>query len=161
MKRSVSIMTLLGLLFSSIPFMVGLPFFGYGVYKVYDTNKKLQGAVETEGIVVDNDLQLFSDGTSSYVPVVKFTTETGESIRFTDGVGSIPPDFDEGETVKVVYQPENPREAYINTWFRLWFGSVIWLIIGAIPMIVGLVILGGSVGLGVLSGRNKNRNGEY
>ena len=140
MKRSSKLVYQIGLLFSSIPFLISLPFFGFGVYKVVDTYIKLQGTIETEGMVVDNDLELFADGGSAYVPVVRFTSESGEIVRFTDSVGSIPPAYEEGEKVKVLYHPDDPKEAYIKTWFRLWFGSVIWLLVGILPVTIDQIV---------------------
>jgi hypothetical protein len=55
--------------------------------------------------------------------VVQFTTVEGESLTFTDAVGSSPPKYSEGDTVKVMYPPDKPGAARIPSWFRMWFLS--------------------------------------
>ncbi len=50
---------------------------------------------------------------TTYKPVVEFTTAAGQQITFTDPVGTSPPAYKPGDTVDVVYAPDQPQGAKI------------------------------------------------
>jgi len=86
--------------------------------------------------VVDNAYIVTNDnGTESgaYYPVVEFTVAE-DRVRFQDGVGSLPPDYEEGEAVEVLYERDNPREARIRSWKRLWLAPTIFVAVGLLPV---------------------------
>lgn len=121
-----------------------LPFFGVGLYEAYKSNSEISGFVHTEGTVVGNSyVNRYEDGNVSgaYQPEVEFTLPTGEKKRFTDGIGSLPPDYETGEKVEVIYNPNDPRDAHINSWKRIWFAPVLFMAIGLVPFTIGAVIL--------------------
>ncbi|MCC9016247.1 DUF3592 domain-containing protein [Flavobacterium lipolyticum] len=51
---------------------------------------------------------------SLYYPHVSFVTKSGEPIDFTSTVGSSLPNYMEGSSVKVLYDPTNPNKAEID-----------------------------------------------
>ena len=55
-----------------------------------------------------------SDATIMYYPVVGFIAEGGEAVRFTDKFGTSTPLYQSGETVKVLYDPEQSDKAMID-----------------------------------------------
>ena len=146
---------LIGLFAFLIPFLFGFPFFGFGAYEFYKTDRMVRSSVETEGIVVGN----YYDAATDYMPEVKFTTEDGEMVRFTDKIGSYPPAFEVGETVSVLYDPVNVRDARINRWFRIWFVPVLFLTIGALPGLLGFGLFMGIQGISFLSRRARQKQG--
>ena len=58
---------------------------------------------------------------SSYNPVFSFTTTDGRTIEAEDSLGSNPPQFRVGQSVNVLYDPNNPNRARINKWSNLYF----------------------------------------
>jgi hypothetical protein len=92
-------------------------------------------AAKAEGTVVDFERRSSKGGTS-YAPVFAFTAADGATRRFTtSGSG----DYKKGESVEVLYDPQNPEDARLNTFMELWFGS---LAVGAF----GLLCLGAGIG---------------
>jgi hypothetical protein len=63
-----------------------------------------------------------SEGSSyTYYPFIQFTTEYGESVEFRSNTGSNPPMYRSGDTVTVLYDPENPRaKARIDSGWLNW-----------------------------------------
>ncbi len=50
---------------------------------------------------------------TTFKPVVEFTTSAGKQVAFTDSVGESPAAYKPGDTVDVVYAPDNPEGAKI------------------------------------------------
>ena len=130
----------------SIPIlMISIPFFCIGAYEgweVWDHNNTYTLAA---GTVVDNAYISHTDPEDSarvdyaYHPVVTFHTGTGKTETFTDGVGALPPKYDEGDIIQVLYNPENPDEAQIKSW-EMWFPPILFMFIGVLPVLILLVI---------------------
>jgi hypothetical protein len=81
-------------------------------------------ATRTEGKVVALDAHRSSGRRhrTTYRPVFEFKDSQGTTHHVTERVGSNPAAFDRGETVTVLYNPENPAEAHIKGFTTLWFG---------------------------------------
>jgi hypothetical protein len=62
-------------------------------------------------------------------------------VRFTDDVGSLPPDYEEGASVNAIYNPANVREARIKSWRRLWLAPTLLCFVGLLPILVGISAL--------------------
>jgi hypothetical protein len=54
----------------------------------------------------------------SYRAVVEFTAANGATIRFTSSVSSNPRPAQVGDHVDVRYNPDNPQDAAINTYWQ-------------------------------------------
>jgi hypothetical protein len=133
----------IGLAIIGLCLLVGLPFVYIGAGEALDTRRVVERYVAVEGVVVDNRLGVAGDGGQSYYPVVEFTTRDGgrdgaRSVRFSDGIGSFPPDYEIGDRVAVLYDPDNPQDARIHSWKRLWFAPALIMGIGALPIVAGL-----------------------
>lgn len=70
--------------------------------------------------VVDNHHANDSDGDTMYTPVVEFRTEKRERIKIELRYSLSKPTRI-GKQIKVIYDPVNPREAEVNSFFRLVF----------------------------------------
>lgn len=119
--------------------VVGCPFFGIGAYEAWQARLEAQTFVAVTGTVVDNSYQTtVQDGVESgaYFPVVSFIPVDGAPVRFTDGVGSLPPDYEVGESVPVLYDPADPQKARLNSWKRVWFVPTLLMSIGGLPFLV-------------------------
>jgi hypothetical protein len=102
------------------------------------------------GVVLEN---VWSSGSRnmSYSPRVEFRTASGRVVHFVSRVSSQPPAFREGESVKVLYDPDDPTNASIDSFFEQWFGS---LILGGLGLVFALV---GGIWLSVVA-RSKRLN---
>lgn len=123
--------------------LVGSPFLIIGLYEIYKTERQLRGFIVARGVVVGNSYATINDSgnvSGAYYPVVEFLDERGEKVRFTDGIGSLPPDYDVGASVYVIYNPLQVKEARIKSWKRLWFAQTLLCFIGLLPILIGLCV---------------------
>ena len=77
----------------------------------------------------------------SYAPVFSFVARDGQSYAVDSGSSSNPPGFAVGETVRVLYDPANPTDAKIDTFFQIWVLPIVFGILGGIFTLVGLTLL--------------------
>jgi hypothetical protein len=61
-------------------------------------------------------------------------------VEFRSKISSSDP-FAVGATVPVRYNPADPSDASIDTWFRLWGFPLIFLAVGVLEMCVGMIFL--------------------
>ena len=111
----------------------GLPFICVGLYEAAETQGAVRRGSAAQGTVVDNRYQTVTGGTNvsgAYHPIVEFITAEGRRVRFTDGIGTLPPDYAIGAPVRVLYDPADFQAA------RLWFAPTLFLVIGALPVTV-------------------------
>lgn len=111
-----------------------------GTLLVYqNTQSFLATAHVTNGTVIDLVSSRSNNGTT-YAPVVVFYTQDAKEIVFTSSSGSNPASFDINERVEVLYQPETPNDAKINSFFSLWGLCMIMGFLGFTFFAVGLGI---------------------
>ena len=84
--------------------------------------------VETSGRVVD-----VREGCIT----VEFMTQAQRRVEFTGSVCQKPPVFARGEPVSVLYAPQDPARASINTFAQNWFVSLFFAGMGLISSLVG------------------------
>ena len=101
---------------------VGLIVGGY--YAQEDMRERIEMGVNAQGEVVDmrQKRSSSSDGGTSYTyhAIVHFTDLSGRSVRFEDSMGSSHPMMKVGDAVKVLYVPDNPRDAIIDRGIFNW-----------------------------------------
>lgn len=118
-------------------FIVGLSLTAGGINSAVDTRDFIAVAARADGEVVRLERRMGSDDSSTYYPVVRFQSPNRqEAIEFESGSGSNPPAFEEGEVVAVLYHPEYPRNAKIDSFFQLWGLAVILGGIGIVFVII-------------------------
>ena len=121
-----------------------LPFLGVGLYEVYESKRELDSFQHTVGRVTGNTYsQTNIDGNVSgaYHPEVEFADANGKKIRFTDGIGSLPPDYETGAEVEVIFNPEAPEKARLYSWKRFWLAPSIFIAVGLLPMIIAFILM--------------------
>lgn len=123
--------------FVGVFLLVGLGMLGGAGYLFVDTRHDIATGVGAEGVVIDLIAERDSDGDDVYYPRVRFATPAGEPVEFTGSVGSSPPAFDIGEAVAVLYNPSDPRDARIDSFFQLWFAPLILGFLGLVFTAVG------------------------
>lgn len=115
------------------------------------TRSFLAHAQQTTGTVVELlEVRDKDDGSSTWKPVVRFTSRDGSDITFAASFSSKPAPYDVGESVEVLYLPDDPNEARIKGFASLWLGTAI---LGG----MGLVFAGICAGilLGTRAGEKK------
>ena len=138
LKRSLSMVDSLP---SLLILAFAIPFLWIGVSEAREAQVKLASYAVAEGIVVDNnylssqDLEDSSRETWAYYPIVTFTTGDGNSVTFTDGVGTFPPEYEEGDGIQVLYDLQDPHDATIKSWGRIWMGPIWVMAIGLLPVV--------------------------
>ncbi len=75
-----------------------------------------------------------------YRPVVRFKPHKGRSVTFTSNLSVRPAPYAVGALVKVLYNPEDPQQAQINSFANLWFSTLMFAFFG--PFCIGMGLLG-------------------
>ena len=132
-------------LVSAVFSTIGVGMLVASLFILANTRSFIARAVEAPGKVIDleRSRSSSSSGSSSttYRPVVEFTTATGKRIEFTSSVGSSPPSHHVGEAVTVLYSPAQPQSARIKSFFQLWFGFLLVIALGAVFAAIGLTMI--------------------
>jgi len=67
-----------------------------------------------------------------YYPVIQFVSEDQQEITFKGNNGSRPAAFHVNDPVEVLYDPDDPHHAYINSFMEFWGSSVILFAAGCV-----------------------------
>lgn len=102
-------------------------------------------AVTAQGRVIDlhvsrstrRDSNNNSRESITYYPIVEFTDRNGQSISFQSNTGSYPASYDRGDLVEVLYLPNKPRDASINSFGSLWLATIFLSSFGVIFFAIG------------------------
>ena len=111
------------------------------------TKRFIARAATTHGTVVELIESRDNDG-STWKPVVRYQAPDGQVITYTANFSSNPPAYDVGETVEVMYAPDDPQDVKIRGFMSLWFAPT---------LLGGMGLIFGGVGGGILLAR---RGGE-
>lgn len=125
-------------------FLLCSPFWLIGLWEAHAVREQLERGQQVPGTVVGNRQTVdHRDGIEEHAfhPEVRFRALDGSERRFTDGVGSLPPDFTIGEGVVVLYAPAHPSTARIVTWKRLWLAPTLFIGVGLLPGLVAWLVL--------------------
>lgn len=97
----------------------------------------LRRCSETKAVVID----FVSDDEADF-PVFQFVeSKTGTTVTAKGWVGSSPPAYSIGQEVSILYDPENPSaDVTVNTFFGIWFASLICLGVGSVMTLVGVYL---------------------
>jgi hypothetical protein len=126
--------------------LAGLGLLAGSFFAIQHTRGFLATAVPADGVVVENVLSSNSNsngrGSSwSYFPRVHFRSAEGRDVDFVSNSGSNPPSYAINQPVPVLYDPQNPNHASINSFGQLW----------VLPMILGILGVGFTVPRAVLA----------
>lgn len=100
-----------------------------------------RNGLPAQGKVVEISESVSSDDDGSHVsyyPVVEFQTRNGETFRFKGSTGSSSSDYETGATVRVRYNPKNPRDAQLANFSQFWLGPVVITAAGLIALFLGI-----------------------
>ncbi len=117
--------------------VISMILLGGSLYAYMSTTEFLKSADTAEGVVLK--LIPVEGDETTYAPVFGFKDRSGESHVIESSSSSNPPAFERGEKIEVIYDPEKPQNARINSFFNLWGGAVILGIVGIFFLIFGLI----------------------
>jgi len=113
--------------------LLGALFAVVGGLPVIDNLRFVARAESADGVVVDIVER------EDYYPVVRFFTADEQRVQFEAGESAGDPShFQIGESVGVLYNPENPRDARLDTWVSRWGYGTIQLLLGLFIFLVSL-----------------------
>ncbi len=124
-------------------FFVGFVAVIIAVYFGADSYLFVNGARQASGIVDKLEERGRTGEQGQYVleaPRISFTVADGSIIRFTSGSSSYPPAFKEGDRVAVLYRPEQPYDARIDSFMDLYFTSAVAASIGIVFILGALLV---------------------
>jgi hypothetical protein len=125
----------------SIVIIIGLVLLGIGALLFWREQTFLSKAELVTGTVVDLDYSSSSDGGGSYCPVIEFTTQNGQAVRYYGNVCTNPPSYDLGDKQEVLYDPENIDRVQMNGFWSKYVGPFVFAVIGLPFFILGLLSL--------------------
>ena len=86
------------------------------------------------GTVIEMERISDSDG-STYKPIFKFKAATGQEVIFKSSSSSNPPSWKVGEEATIAYDPNDPGEARLLTYFGAFSWTIVLMAL-AMPMLV-------------------------
>ncbi len=95
-----------------------------------------QHAAQTQGRIIG-----FEKQRKVFRPVVEFVTESKDTIRFVASLGKEDTTVVKtGSPVKVLYHPEDPESASLDSFWEIWMPSIMILVFGILPLFFVLLI---------------------
>lgn len=105
----------------------------------------LLGSATASGIVVALTENRETD-LVSYFPKVRFRTRSGREVTFQSDMGTSSPEAKRiGDAVAVRYRSDQPEEAELDGFMPLWGPSLVFGVLGAAFLFIGLGILTGTL----------------
>jgi cytochrome c oxidase assembly protein Cox11 len=136
MPKSMALM--IGLTFA----VIGLVALVIGILWIGSTKERLKTMINHTGTVVEKVRVERPGETANFYPVVEFKTQTGEVFRFEGKTSGPENEYKIGEQVEILYDPQDPQGAMINSWKELWFPSIAMMIIGGGMLVLGIASSG-------------------
>ncbi|GII02144.1 DUF3592 domain-containing protein [Planobispora takensis] len=121
----------------------GALFAGVGVHAMIVGQRLRRRGVRVPGVVAG--LRWSGGDNGVYYPTLQFRTVQGFVMETESDLGSNPSPVRPGQQVMVVYDPERPRHARLDgAGGRGVLRSVLFMIVGAVVLVVSLVAAAGS-----------------
>ncbi len=111
------------------------------VYLGYRSYSFQQIAISTKGQIVELVERTDSEGGTLFAPVFTFTDNQGQVQKVYSSVSSYPPIGNVGDTIDILYDPKNPKNADIDTFFSNWGGAIILGGLGLVQFLMFIVVL--------------------
>lgn len=120
-----------------------LIYFGYGEYA--DSREFAGGAETAEGDVtgfeVYDDPASLSERDNIYYAMIRYTTEDGREIIFRGPSKHGLVKLKQGDSVRVLYYPEEPKNARVDSFMGLWFVATMLIGLGVGAILIPLLTL--------------------
>jgi hypothetical protein len=112
---------------------------GLGLHFYRSTKGFVGRAVACQGRVVELKGTKGENG-STYYPVFAYSDASGTQRQGQANVSSNPPSYSPGDTISLLYDPANPGDVRVNSFWPLWFGPTICAIVGMPFLFTSLII---------------------
>ncbi len=124
--------------------VIGIVLVYAGFYFYNDIQSVRKNGIKTEGVIVryerrGNRTISERENGMFVVPIVQFQTATGQVVVVegkVDNTSVLQNLCETGEQVEIIYDPQNPEHAVINTFAELWFVPLLAWFIGVAFIIV-------------------------
>lgn len=118
-------MLIAGILF----FFIGIALTIYSIFSFF-RQKRIISQSENAFGTVTNLIQKPRRKGCIYCPQIRYQTKSGSVVDFQSDFGSQPASHKIGQQVQVLYNPFNPSQAQIKSFFSLWLVTLISLLMG-------------------------------
>lgn len=120
--------------------LIGIVLIIWGNFKFTEYKRLIQSGIKTEGIVfsIESEYTTPTDGVANYYPVIRFTTQEKEWITERYGLSSRPCPYKVGESVKIIYDPNDNKKFIIDNGNARLLGPMI-MILGVL-FIIGAIV---------------------
>jgi len=116
-------------LFALITLVLALLLLFFSSKEFWDADKLVTNGEHAKGIIIE--VKKGPSSLSKYYPRIHFITKDGEEIEFVSATGSNPSIYDVNEQVQIVYNHDNPNDAFINSSFMSFllfiFSCFLWI----------------------------------
>ena len=90
----------------------------------------------THGTVIELNPKDDSEGGSSWEARIEFTAHTGDTVRFNNRLTTNPPFAQIGESVPIIYDPDQPSDAVVHRFFHCHLPEFIVFVMGVVGFLV-------------------------
>jgi hypothetical protein len=132
--------------------LAGIFLVGVGVKGLVDSWRFMANASSANGVVVDvaevvrrvergSGDHTYYENVTFFHPVVQFVTAREQVVRFQADEGTDKRSaYQVGDSVRILYDPANPRAARLDTWFSRWGDALIPVAIGLVMVVLVVVV---------------------
>jgi hypothetical protein len=139
---------------SNLFIFAGIALVGFGFFTFFRQRAQIAKFSKVEGVVTDlipvraggefvvsrTEEGMKMEKKVRYRSQIQFKTQTGRTIEFISPISTRPARYNIGERVEVLYDPQNPKQAQINSFLHLWFTTLMLIFFGL--FFVGMGFLG-------------------
>ena len=103
----------------------------------------IKKAVHAKGKIVNFVERKSENGDSLYAPVYVFEDQTGNTHKITSSVSSSPPVGEVGDSIDLLYAPEDPENVEIDSFSSLWLLPTAFGIMGILEasLFLGIALI--------------------
>jgi Protein of unknown function (DUF3592) len=121
-----------------IPFMLmscGLFLTALGVFYFIKTTEFKKKAIPTSGRIIDLATRATKAG---YAPIIQFQNQKGNQFTYTSYDFRKAGFYKKGDSIDILYDPENPNKVMLNNYFSIWISGYMMLGIGILGILLGI-----------------------
>jgi hypothetical protein len=119
---------------------VGVAFTGVGIWSAITSERLLNRGKTAKGTITRLDwVPSTTNAGGSYFPEFSFMAGDGSTHAVRSHDGTCPCPFKEGQSVVILYDPDDPSKAKIDTFGQMWLGALLFGIIGPLLLLCDLL----------------------
>jgi hypothetical protein len=103
----------------------------------------VHSSLSADGVVIGfRDIRSRRSSTKYSAPAFRFTTRDSRSVTVVSDIYASRPPWRPGDRVRILYQPDHPEDAHIDSFLQLWEPQLVMGIVGSafstIPLLIFL-----------------------